>query len=664
MQKFVIILFSSVSIITSAQNVGIGVANPQSKLHVGGGFRLDTLTGVGGAGLLRHDANGVVYGIKFSGNISDVLRGDGTFGSGGGSSLGWLLNGNSGTNPSTHFIGTTDNQGLQFRLNNSWAGKLDQLNNNYSIGIGALELNTTGTQNVAFGRWGLLSNTTGSNNTSIGHDALSRNTSGSSNTAIGSWAMLLNTTGARNTPVGNDALSRNMLASDNTAIGFNVLLQNTASQNTAVGSGALSANTAGTLNTATGYQALGLNQTNSGNSAFGHSALKNNQANYNSAFGSLALSFNTTGLGNSAFGNSSLYANTTGYDNTAIGNNSLANNNNGYFNSALGTLSLWNNSSGHDNTVSGYGAMFANTIGSFNTSIGAFSLNKNTEGQQNTAVGYKTLEQNRGFQNTGVGFGAIQGNVGGWYNSAFGYLALNNNNGTAPDGNSAFGAFALLSNSSGDNNTAIGTSALYNNISGSNNTAIGNSAGTGLPNNVFNVTVLGNGTGWNTTSSNQVNIGNFSVSWIGGQVGWFHYSDKRIKSDIKDDVPGLTFITRLRPITYHVDIRKQEMIANAGKSVTTPELIKPTQNDWEGKYDVEKIKMTGFFAQDVEEAARSINYSFSGVHNPKNGGLYSLDYSAFVVPLVKAVQEQQVVIDKQQKIIDDLLKRVEALEKK
>ena len=135
MQKFVIILFSSVSIITSAQNVGIGVANPQSKLHVGGGFRLDTLTGVGGAGLLRHDANGVVYGIKFSGNISDVLRGDGTFGSGGGSSLGWLLNGNSGTNPSTHFIGTTDNQGLQFRLNNSWAGKLDQLNNNYFIVI-------------------------------------------------------------------------------------------------------------------------------------------------------------------------------------------------------------------------------------------------------------------------------------------------------------------------------------------------------------------------------------------------------------------------------------------------------------------------------------------------------------------------------------------------
>ena len=74
--------------------------------------------------------------------------------------------------------------------------------------------------------------------------------------------------------------------------------------------------------------------------------------------------------------------------------------------------------------------------------------------------------------------------------------------------------------------------------------------------------------------------------------------------------------------------------------------------------------MTGFFAQDVEEAAKAINYSFNGVHNPKNGGLLSLDYSAFVVPLVKAVQEQQTLIEKQQKQINDLIRRIEALEKK
>ena len=153
------------------------------------------------------------------------------------------------------------------------------------------------------------------------------------------------------------------------------------------------------------------------------------------------------------------------------------------------------------------------------------------------------------------------------------------------------------------------------------------------------------------------------MQWIGGQTGWFHYSDKRIKRDVNNDVPGLSFISQLKPITYHVDIRKQEEIANGGKKVDS-DYSKEMQKDWEGKYDVEKIKMSGFFAQDVEQAAKSINYSFSGVHNPKNGGLYSLDYSAFVVPLVKAVQEQQSTIEKQQKLIDELLKRVEALEKK
>jgi hypothetical protein len=92
-----------------------------------------------------------------------------------------------------------------------------------------------------------------------------------------------------------------------------------------------------------------------------------------------------------------------------------------------------------------------------------------------------------------------------------------------------------------------------------------------LPTDVSNVTVIGQGTGWNTTSTNQVNIGNFSVTWIGGQTGWFHYSDKRIKNDIKDDVPGLSFITRLKPITYHVDIDKQ-------KKLQMPEKLRPTQN--------------------------------------------------------------------------------------
>lgn len=109
------------SLVSDAQNVGVGVPNPQNKLHVGGGFRLDTLTGVGGAGLLWHNPNGVVYGIKFSGNINDVLRGDGTFGSapGGGNGTNyWLANGTHIYNSNTGYVGigtTTPGSGLELR---------------------------------------------------------------------------------------------------------------------------------------------------------------------------------------------------------------------------------------------------------------------------------------------------------------------------------------------------------------------------------------------------------------------------------------------------------------------------------------------------------------------------------------------------------------------
>ena len=43
---------------------------------------------------------------------------------------------------------------------------------------------------------------------------------------------------------------------------------------------------------------------------------------------------------------------------------------------------------------------------------------------------------------------------------------------------------------------------------------------------------------------------------------------------------------------------------------------------------------------------------------------YGLRYAEFVVPLVKGIQEQQTIIEAQQKQIGELLKRIEALEKK
>src|SRR6187431_2695288 len=145
-----------------SQNVGIGTTNPLNKLHVAGGFRLDTLVGVNGNGLLRHNENGVVYGIKFTGLLTDVLRGDGSFGAAPPGPLGWFLSGNAGINPATQFLGTTDAQPLLFKVNNIPAGLLHHGNFNTAFGLNALLSNTTGTSNVAIGYNSLKANTTSS----------------------------------------------------------------------------------------------------------------------------------------------------------------------------------------------------------------------------------------------------------------------------------------------------------------------------------------------------------------------------------------------------------------------------------------------------------------------------------------------------------------------
>ena len=110
-------------------------------------------------------------------------------------------------------------------------------------------------------------------------------------------------------------------------------------------------------------------------------------------------------------------------------------------------------------------------------------------------------------------------------------------------------------------------------------------------------------------------------------------------------------------------------------------------DDYPEKYDIEKIKFSGFLAQEVEMAAKEANYTFSGITIPETDlDLYTLSYEQFVVPLVKAVQEQQLIIESlqeeaiamraeiadqktdhlrienQQLQIDALLKQIEALE--
>jgi hypothetical protein len=88
------------------------------------------------------------------------------------------------------------------------------------------------------------------------------------------------------------------------------------------------------------------------------------------------------------------------------------------------------------------------------------------------------------------------------------------------------------------------------------------------------------------------------------------------------------------------------------------------KNPDEQFYDGERYSSltTGFLAQEVETAARQCNFTFSGVDAPKNDkDFYGLRYAEFVVPLVKAVQEQQMVIEQQKVALEATKSAVDEL---
>ena len=274
-------------------------------------------------------------------------------------------------------------------------------------------------------------------------------------------------------------------------------------------------------------------------------------------------------------------------------------------------------------------------------SIGAFSLFSNGAGENNTAVGVASLLNNTtGTENIAIGNNSLWFNLTGKFNTATGVRALFSN--TTGIQNTAVGGFALTSNDVGNSNTAIGYQADV-------------SAG-----NLVNATAIGQGAIVN--ASNKIRLGNGAVTVIEGQVPFTTPSDGRFKFNIKEDVKGLDFIMRLRPVTYQFDVKRFD--SKQFNNSTADDFVRASYNE------AANIRRTGFIAQEVENAANTAGYNFSGVIKPKTTEEhYSLSYESFVVPLVKAIQEQQHVISElkrqnaeQKNLNDALISRLEKLE--
>jgi hypothetical protein len=536
---------------------------------------------------------------------------------------------------------------------------------NTFVGVKAGNLTMEGGDNTANGYMALYSNTTGGANTANGGGALSCNTTGDGNTANGYMALYFNTTGHKNTANGFAALYLNTIGFDNAANGYAALTHNTTgAHNIANGYMALWANTTGTFNTANGSLALYSNTTGYANTANGYDALySNTTGDSNTANGSQALYSNTTGYHNTANGSQALYFNTTGYHNTANGNEALYSNTTGYQNTANGQKALFNNTTGDSNTATGDRALYSNTTGGGNTANGYMALYSNTTGHENTATGLEALYSNTtGTFNTANGSLALNSNTTGYDNTANGWVALASN--TTGYQNTADGVGALLFSTDDYNNTAVGYEALCWNA-GNCNTALGCNADVWFYTpDLTNATAIGYEA--SVDASNKVVIGNTDVTSIGGYAGWTHFS--RYEKNVSENVPGLAFINKLKPVTYTMDVAAIDAVLRPPRQPhegQSEQDLKLSAEEMASKQAKSQIVYTGFIAQEVEQAAKEIGYDFSGVDAPKSEkGMYGLRYAEFVVPLVKAVQEQQRMIQEHQQLIQELQKRIEELEKK
>ena len=123
------------------------------------------------------------------------------------------------------------------------------------------------------------------------------------------------------------------------------------------------------------------------------------------------------------------------------------------------------------------------------------------------------------------------------------------------------------------------------------------------------------------------NVGTLLCGNGGG--GWISGSDRRLKQNIRDYPSSLDKLLDLRPVTYN----------------------------WKTHPDADQ--QTGFIAQNVRDLFPRLTADIAW---KDKGTRLGVNYSLLVVPAIKAIQEQQEIIDQQEKNIQSLIKRIEALE--
>ena len=378
-----------------------------------------------------------------------------------------------------------------------------------------------------------------------------------------------------------------------------------------------------------GRYALVLNTTGSYHTALGYQAGYSTTTGYAfTAVGYQALYSNTTGIQNTAVGGycnytgvaAALRSNTTGSRNTAMGNGAAQSTTSSSDITAFGTQALWNNTTGSGNTGVGSLAGTACITGTTNTYIGA-SAGAVATNSSNTFVGCSSGELiTGGAANTIIG--RYNGNSGGLdIRTASNYIVLSDGSGNPRGVFDASGNFMVGATTAsakldvtGDisiSNSANAATANFFGLNASLTTQViqaiaVKAAGTdftlfrGVSNSstiVFNV--FGNG-----------NVTNTNNSYAG-------ISDVKLKENIVDATPKLANLMQVKVRNYN--LKSDPSFKQIGVIAQELETIFPTL--------VEETKDSDVKGNDLGTTTKSVKYS------------------VFVPMLIKAMQEQQAIIE-------------------
>lgn len=262
-----------------------------------------------------------------------------------------------------------------------------------------------------------------------------------------------------------------------------------------------------------------------------------------------------------------------------------------------------------------------------NVAIGTNTLQKNTGdfsgNGENTAIGFEAGKNlTTGTRNMLLGSNAGSYMTTGGSTVAIGATALFNS--TSASEVVAIGRAAMEQGLSGDRNTAIGNAALYKNDGGNDNTAIGYRAG--WANNANNNTTGSNNSfignealGASATASNVITLGNSSIATIRAQVTTItSLSDIRDKTNITPLNYGIDFIKKLNPVSFDWDMRDG------------------------GKIGISEI---GFIAQELQQAQIDSQINIPNLVSDINPDKLEASYGVLIPIMVKALKEQQALID-------------------